>query len=129
MLCRRINRINECFNYRLPLWGFSGVIKHINNFKWNITRLRIPTGRSCFFDNFTSVAEVLNLGLREQEVRIGLELRASGSQVRRCNRLATLSPWRYVFDRYRQRFRRDDNLSPILLKSNRNPLFIVISFH
>ena len=61
-------------------------------------------------------------------VRIGLELRASGSQVRRCKRLATLSPWRYVFDRYRQRFRRDDNLSPILLKSNRNPYLSSLVF-
>ena len=38
-------------------------LRLINNFKWNITRLRIPTGGVVFFDNFTSVAEVLNLGL------------------------------------------------------------------
>ena len=61
----------------------------------NITRLRIPTGGRQTSWLFTSVAEKLNSGLREQHqlaVRTGFEPTSYGFQIRHSNHSATLPP-------------------------------------
>ena len=67
-LCHNNNNNNKNNNNNtlpLPSKGFSGIMKQL--FKWNIKWLRFPTGQRQTSWLFTSIAEDLNSGLRENK--------------------------------------------------------------